>query len=50
MSHEIQVMVVLNTIVKVAGCFLRVEMESWMNEKLAKIVRRMHEFVVEMEC
>ena len=46
--HEIQVMVALNIIVKVVGYFLRVEMEKWMNEKVVKIVHRMHEFVVEM--
>ena len=48
MFHEIQVMVVLSIIVKVVGYFLRVEMGNWMNEKIVKIVRRMHEFVVEM--
>ncbi len=46
---EILIMVVRNSITKVVGFILVVEMEKLMREKLVKLVHRMYEYVVEME-
>ena len=46
---EILIMVVRNSIVKIVGFILVVEMENWMNEKIVIVVLKMLDYVVEME-